>query len=56
MPGTSGESKRRRLTATSVDPDAWKAECRRLLDTIILCEDSEPFRTAVDIDQYPVSD
>jgi len=38
----------------NVDPDAWKAECRRLLDTIIQCEDSEPFRTPVDIEQYPV--
>ena len=48
--------KRRKLSGPKLNPDAWKSECRSLLDTIAQCEDSEPFREPVDINAYPVSE
>ena len=45
-----------KLSGPKLDPDAWKSECRTLLDTIAQCEDSQPFREPVDINAYPVSD
>ncbi|XP_062406416.1 PH-interacting protein isoform X3 [Sardina pilchardus] len=35
------------------DPEAWKGRCRELLDLIFQCEDSEPFRQPVDLQEYP---
>ncbi|XP_052241692.1 bromodomain and WD repeat-containing protein 3-like isoform X2 [Dreissena polymorpha] len=52
-PGTSGVSRRRRVSGLGLDPDGWRRECRQLLETITQCEDSEPFRHAVSIDDYP---
>lgn len=39
----------------SVDPHAWRGRCRELLDLIFQCEDSEPFRQPVDLEEYPVT-
>ncbi|XP_031437768.1 LOW QUALITY PROTEIN: PH-interacting protein [Clupea harengus] len=36
----------------SHDPEAWKGRCRELLDLIFQCEDSEPFRQPVDLQEY----
>ncbi|XP_063812654.1 bromodomain and WD repeat-containing protein 1 isoform X2 [Pseudophryne corroboree] len=33
--------------------NSWKKSCMKLVDFIIECEDSEPFREPVDLDQYP---
>ncbi|XP_052810053.1 PH-interacting protein-like isoform X2 [Mya arenaria] len=53
-PGTSKSSRRRRhLSVVGVNPDGWKVECQQLMATIMQCEDSEPFRTPVNIDEYP---
>uniref|UniRef100_A0A8C9ZY26 Bromodomain and WD repeat domain containing 1 n=1 Tax=Sander lucioperca TaxID=283035 RepID=A0A8C9ZY26_SANLU len=35
------------------DRDAWKQQCRYLLNYIFECEDSEPFRQPVDPQNYP---
>uniref|UniRef100_A0A8C1ADJ4 Bromodomain and WD repeat domain containing 1 n=1 Tax=Cyprinus carpio carpio TaxID=630221 RepID=A0A8C1ADJ4_CYPCA len=35
------------------DRDAWKDHCKRLLDYMFECEDSEPFRDPVDQREYP---
>uniref|UniRef100_A0A669F9F4 PH-interacting protein n=1 Tax=Oreochromis niloticus TaxID=8128 RepID=A0A669F9F4_ORENI len=37
----------------SYDPHAWKGRCKELLDLIFQCEDSEPFREPVDLQEYP---
>uniref|UniRef100_A0A674N482 Pleckstrin homology domain interacting protein n=1 Tax=Takifugu rubripes TaxID=31033 RepID=A0A674N482_TAKRU len=39
----------------SYDPQAWRGRCKELLDLIFQCEDSEPFREPVDLQEYPVS-
>lgn len=39
----------------SEDPQAWKDRCRELLELIFQCEDSEPFRQPVDLEDYPVT-
>lgn len=39
----------------SYDPHAWKGRCKELLDLIFQCEDSEPFREPVDLQEYPVT-
>lgn len=36
-------------------PDAWKEQCKQLLNLIYEREDSEPFRQPVDLFSYPVS-
>uniref|UniRef100_A0A8C1ACZ5 Bromodomain and WD repeat domain containing 1 n=1 Tax=Cyprinus carpio carpio TaxID=630221 RepID=A0A8C1ACZ5_CYPCA len=36
-----------------LDRDAWKDHCKRLLDYMFECEDSEPFRDPVDQREYP---
>lgn len=36
------------------DRDAWKEQCKNLLNYIFDCEDSEPFRQPVDPENYPV--
>uniref|UniRef100_A0AAR2K976 PH-interacting protein n=1 Tax=Pygocentrus nattereri TaxID=42514 RepID=A0AAR2K976_PYGNA len=38
---------------TSGDPQAWRGRCRELLELIFQCEDSEPFRQPVDLEEYP---
>ncbi|XP_077421663.1 bromodomain and WD repeat-containing protein 3 isoform X2 [Vanacampus margaritifer] len=35
------------------DRDAWKEQCKNLLNYILECEDSEPFRQPVDPQNYP---
>ncbi|XP_078740900.1 bromodomain and WD repeat-containing protein 1-like [Lampetra fluviatilis] len=35
--------------------EGWTTACRALLDSIFRCPDSEPFRTPVDLFDYPVS-
>uniref|UniRef100_A0A3B4ATP0 PH-interacting protein n=1 Tax=Periophthalmus magnuspinnatus TaxID=409849 RepID=A0A3B4ATP0_9GOBI len=37
----------------SYDPHSWKSRCKELLDLIFQCEDSEPFREPVDLQEYP---
>lgn len=41
------------LSPPGLNPDGWKGECEQLLDTIVQCEDSGPFRSPVDVDTYP---
>lgn len=38
----------------SYNPQAWRGRCKELLDLIFQCEDSEPFREPVDLQEYPV--
>ncbi|KAM9355467.1 PH-interacting protein [Pholidichthys leucotaenia] len=60
-PGTSTRNHkgrqpmRRQLRARphSYDPHAWRGRCKELLDLIFQCEDSEPFREPVDLQEYP---
>ncbi|XP_028295175.1 PH-interacting protein isoform X2 [Gouania willdenowi] len=60
-PGTSTRNHKRRPPvqrqlrnrAHSYDPHAWRGRCRELLDLIFQCEDSEPFREPVDLQEYP---
>ncbi|KAM3602893.1 uncharacterized protein V6R79_012963 [Siganus canaliculatus] len=60
-PGTSTRNHkgrqpmRRQLRARppSYNPNAWKGRCKELLDLIFQCEDSEPFREPVDLQEYP---
>lgn len=60
-PGTStrnhkGRQPNRRQLRTrppSYDPHAWRGRCKELLDLIFQCEDSEPFREPVDLQEYP---
>ncbi|XP_028583028.2 bromodomain and WD repeat-containing protein 1 isoform X4 [Podarcis muralis] len=37
----------------SYDENTWKKQCMDLVNLIFQCEDSEPFRQPVDLDQYP---
>ncbi|KAK7882913.1 hypothetical protein WMY93_029087 [Mugilogobius chulae] len=53
-PGTSsGHRLRQRSAEVLPDRDAWKEQCKNLLNYILECEDSEPFRQPVDPDNYP---
>ncbi|XP_041660901.1 PH-interacting protein [Cheilinus undulatus] len=60
-PGTStrnhkgGRPMQRQLRARPplYDPHAWRGRCKELLDLIFQCEDSEPFREPVDLQEYP---
>ncbi|XP_069492166.1 bromodomain and WD repeat-containing protein 1 isoform X2 [Ambystoma mexicanum] len=38
---------------TKYDPNAWKEQCKELVHFIFQCEDSEPFRHPVDLEEYP---
>ncbi|KFU91732.1 Bromodomain and WD repeat-containing protein 1, partial [Chaetura pelagica] len=38
---------------TGYDENSWKKQCMELVNLIFQCEDSEPFRQPVDLDQYP---
>ncbi|XP_077950205.1 LOW QUALITY PROTEIN: PH-interacting protein, partial [Gasterosteus aculeatus] len=60
-PGTSTRNHKSRRPARrqlrtrppSYDPHAWRGRCKDLLDLIFQCEDSEPFREPVDLQEYP---
>uniref|UniRef100_A0AAR2LZD5 PH-interacting protein n=1 Tax=Pygocentrus nattereri TaxID=42514 RepID=A0AAR2LZD5_PYGNA len=60
-PGTSKRNKKVRQPIlrnlrnkpASGDPQAWRGRCRELLELIFQCEDSEPFRQPVDLEEYP---
>ncbi|KAM6954193.1 LOW QUALITY PROTEIN: PH-interacting protein [Aplochiton taeniatus] len=60
-PGTSTRNQKKRspkkrslrTRPPSYDPQAWRGRCRELLDLIFQCEDSEPFREPVDLQEYP---
>ncbi|KAG7509476.1 PH-interacting protein [Solea senegalensis] len=60
-PGTSTRNhkgrrpmqRQRRMRPPSYDPQAWRGRCKELLDLIFQCEDSEPFREPVDLQEYP---
>uniref|UniRef100_A0AAX7VMU1 Bromo domain-containing protein n=1 Tax=Astatotilapia calliptera TaxID=8154 RepID=A0AAX7VMU1_ASTCA len=53
-PGTSaGHRLRQRSVEVLPDRDAWKEQCKSLLNYILECEDSEPFRQPVDPQNYP---
>ncbi|MFT7803382.1 bromodomain and WD repeat-containing protein 3-like isoform X4 [Arapaima gigas] len=53
-PCTSSGSRRLQRTVEIIhDQDAWKDQCKCLLDYIFECEDSEPFREPVDLSSYP---
>uniref|UniRef100_A0A672IPT1 Pleckstrin homology domain interacting protein n=1 Tax=Salarias fasciatus TaxID=181472 RepID=A0A672IPT1_SALFA len=41
-----------RTRPPSYDPNAWRGRCKELLDLIFQCEDSEPFREPVDLQEY----
>uniref|UniRef100_A0A674BCI1 Bromodomain and WD repeat domain containing 1 n=1 Tax=Salmo trutta TaxID=8032 RepID=A0A674BCI1_SALTR len=48
-----GPSSGHRLCQTVPDPDSWKGQCKRLMNYVFECEDSEPFRKPVDPTSYP---
>uniref|UniRef100_A0A672NBF8 Pleckstrin homology domain interacting protein n=1 Tax=Sinocyclocheilus grahami TaxID=75366 RepID=A0A672NBF8_SINGR len=58
-PCTSSRNKKRQPILRSLrskpssDPQSWKGRCRELLELIFQCEDSEPFRQPVDLEEYP---
>ncbi|XP_067306193.1 bromodomain and WD repeat-containing protein 3 isoform X2 [Pseudorasbora parva] len=53
-PGPSAGQRLRQPSMEVVqDRDAWKDYCKRLLDYMFECEDSEPFRDPVDQRDYP---
>ncbi|XP_054829119.1 bromodomain and WD repeat-containing protein 1 isoform X2 [Eublepharis macularius] len=45
--------KKTTMVKPSYDENGWKKQCRELINLIFQCEDSEPFRQPVDLDQYP---
>uniref|UniRef100_A0A8C3E9V6 Bromodomain and WD repeat-containing protein 1 n=1 Tax=Corvus moneduloides TaxID=1196302 RepID=A0A8C3E9V6_CORMO len=47
--------KRGKSLKSGYDENCWKKQCMELVNLIFQCEDSEPFRQPVDLDQYPVS-
>uniref|UniRef100_A0A8C2XA21 Bromodomain and WD repeat domain containing 1 n=1 Tax=Cyclopterus lumpus TaxID=8103 RepID=A0A8C2XA21_CYCLU len=49
-PGTSSGHRLRQVVP---DRDAWKEQCKYLLNYIFECEDSEPFRQPVNPQNYP---
>lgn len=50
-----GRGKRGKSMKNGYDENCWKKQCMELVNLIFQCEDSEPFRQPVDLDQYPVS-
>uniref|UniRef100_A0A8C0HQD2 Bromodomain and WD repeat-containing protein 1 n=1 Tax=Buteo japonicus TaxID=224669 RepID=A0A8C0HQD2_9AVES len=55
-PGTSSGKRRvskRFCLPMKASPDAWKEQCKQLLNLIYEREDSEPFRQPVDLFSYP---
>uniref|UniRef100_A0A8C3FZ08 Pleckstrin homology domain interacting protein n=1 Tax=Cyclopterus lumpus TaxID=8103 RepID=A0A8C3FZ08_CYCLU len=51
---TRRRQQQQRTRPPSYDPHAWRGRCKELLDLIFQCEDSEPFREPVDLQEYPV--
>uniref|UniRef100_A0A7N5ZZI7 PH-interacting protein n=1 Tax=Anabas testudineus TaxID=64144 RepID=A0A7N5ZZI7_ANATE len=49
----SEDERQLRTRPPSYDPHAWRGRCKELLDLIFQCEDSEPFREPVDLQEYP---
>ncbi|XP_068126479.1 bromodomain and WD repeat-containing protein 1 isoform X2 [Hyperolius riggenbachi] len=47
QPRASGNNKNMK------NANSWKRQCMNLVDFIIECEDSQPFREPVDLEQYP---
>ncbi|KAJ7320577.1 hypothetical protein JRQ81_020088 [Phrynocephalus forsythii] len=47
------DMKRKNIAKPSSDENNWKKQCMELVNLIFQCEDSEPFRQPVDLDQYP---
>uniref|UniRef100_A0A7M4FC69 Bromodomain and WD repeat domain containing 1 n=1 Tax=Crocodylus porosus TaxID=8502 RepID=A0A7M4FC69_CROPO len=45
--------KRRKNVKVNYDENSWKKQCMELVNLVFQCEDSEPFRQPVDLDQYP---
>ncbi|XP_067401337.1 bromodomain and WD repeat-containing protein 1-like [Emydura macquarii macquarii] len=45
--------KRQNIVKINYDENTWKKQCMELVNLIFQCEDSEPFRQPVDLDQYP---
>ncbi|XP_059576728.1 LOW QUALITY PROTEIN: bromodomain and WD repeat-containing protein 1 [Alligator mississippiensis] len=45
--------KRRKNIKVNYDENSWKKQCMELVNLVFQCEDSEPFRQPVDLDQYP---
>ncbi|CAB1348003.1 unnamed protein product [Coregonus sp. 'balchen'] len=50
---SSGHRLRQRSVETVPDRDSWKGQCKRLMNYVFECEDSEPFRKPVDPTSYP---
>uniref|UniRef100_A0A8C2Z8C9 PH-interacting protein n=1 Tax=Cyclopterus lumpus TaxID=8103 RepID=A0A8C2Z8C9_CYCLU len=50
---TRRRQQQQRTRPPSYDPHAWRGRCKELLDLIFQCEDSEPFREPVDLQEYP---
>ena len=48
------ETRKRRRSGIT-DPNSWKSECRQLIETMLRCEDSEPFRRPVGLTDIIVS-
>ncbi|XP_061756956.1 PH-interacting protein isoform X1 [Nerophis ophidion] len=59
-PGTSAQNhkgrrpmqRQLRTRPHAYNPQAWRGRCKELLDLIFQCEDSEPFREPVDLQEY----
>ncbi|KAF7664608.1 hypothetical protein LDENG_00171740 [Lucifuga dentata] len=51
--GRRPKQRQLRTRPPSYDPHAWRGRCKELLDLIFQCEDSEPFREPVDLQEYP---
>ncbi|XP_062934566.1 bromodomain and WD repeat-containing protein 1 [Cynocephalus volans] len=45
--------KKRSSRAPNYVESNWKKQCKELVNLIFQCEDSEPFRQPVDLDEYP---
>ncbi|KAM3836751.1 bromodomain and WD repeat-containing protein 1 isoform 2-T2 [Vipera latastei] len=45
--------KGKNTTKSRYDENRWKKQCMELVNLIFQCEDSEPFRQPVDLEQYP---
>uniref|UniRef100_A0A665VRW9 Pleckstrin homology domain interacting protein n=1 Tax=Echeneis naucrates TaxID=173247 RepID=A0A665VRW9_ECHNA len=50
---TTAKFRQLRTRPPLYDPHAWRGRCKELLDLIFQCEDSEPFREPVDLQEYP---
>ncbi|XP_033002928.1 bromodomain and WD repeat-containing protein 1 isoform X3 [Lacerta agilis] len=53
VPRASSRRSRGLKRRLSYDENTWKKQCMELVNLIFQCEDSEPFRQPVDLDQYP---